>query len=380
MNKDITNKFIPSFDLTGQIRLLQNQLTDCYCKVLSNGSFILDKNVKEFECSISKLCQVDYGIGVASGSDALYLSLIGCGIAPGDEVITTPFTFIATANSITRAGAKPVFVDIDTKTWNINPELIEEKITSKTKAIMPVHLYGCPCKMDSIVSIAKKYKLKIIEDSAQAIGSKYQDKSIGSFGDTGCFSFYPTKNLGAFGDGGMIVTNDSKIAEKLLLLRSNGAKIKYYHDILGFNSRLDELQASILNVKLKYLNQWTVKRRNIAKLYNELLYPRIIDGKLPIQLPIEPENAYHVYHQYTIQAMDRNKLKSYLEQAGIGSTIYYPKPVHLQRAYIQLNYKLCDFPVTERACNEVLSLPMFPELTEDEAIRVANSIISFYAQ
>lgn len=371
---------IPSFTLARQNSMLEKELLECFLQVVNQGIFILNENVKTLEDKISNFCQANYGIGVASGSDALDLSLIACGIGRGDEVITTPFTFFATAAAISRVGAKPVFVDIDLKTWNIDVNLIEEKITSKTKAIIPVHLFGCPAEMDAIMKIAKENNLRVIEDAAQAIGAQHCGEKVGSFGDTGCFSFFPTKNLGAFGDGGMIVTKDSKIAKKIKLLRVHGAKTKYCHDVLGFNSRLDELQASILNLKFKYIELWTQRRRELALLYNNLFQEHIRTDGLSIKLPQEPDYAYHVYHQYTIQTKQRDKLQNYLKSYGIASTIYYPIPLHLQKVYSSLDYHQGDFPVSEDACNEVLSLPMFPELTNEEVEIIVNAITSFFTR
>jgi dTDP-4-amino-4,6-dideoxygalactose transaminase len=371
---------IPSFNLARQNSVLHQELVECFSQVVDKGVFILSENVKTLEDEIATFCQVNHGIGVASGSDALYLSLLACEIGQGDEVITTPFTFFATAGSISRVGAKPVFVDINPETWNIDTNLLEEKITPKTKAVIPVHLYGCPAEMNTIIQIAKRHQLRVIEDAAQAIGAKYQEQRVGSFGDTGCFSFFPTKNLGSFGDGGMVVTGDAKIAERIKLLRVHGAKTKYCHDIMGYNSRLDELQAAILTVKFKYIEQWTQRRREIAKLYHKLFQEHLIAGRLAIKLPQEPAYAYHVYHQYTIQTSQRNQLQHYLTSCGVGATVYYPLPIHLQKVYSSLGYRPGDFPVTEAACNQVLSLPMFPELTGEEVAVVVDRVVSFYAK
>lgn len=379
LHREIKQKEIPSFTLTRQNSLLHDKLVNCFSQIVNEGKFILDESVKALEKKISEFCEVDYAVGVASGSDALTISLMACDIGKGDEVITTPFTFFATAAAISKVGAKPVFVDIDPITLNINPNLIEEKITPNTKAIIPVHLYGCPAEMATIVKIAREYNLKIIEDAAQAMGAKSDGKAIGSFGDTGCLSFFPTKNLGAFGDGGMIVTNNLEIAEKIKLLRVHGAKTKYYHDMLGFNSRLDELQAAILNLKLEYIHQWNDRRRDIAKLYNSMLQAEIIVGKLSIQLPQEMNNDHHVYHQYTIRTQQRDKLQSYLKDNGISTAVYYPVPLHLQKFYTSLGYPTGSFPVAEAASSMVLSLPMFPELTDEEVEVVVGKIIDYFA-
>lgn len=372
---DIQN--IPSFSLTCQNEELKEQLLNVVSHVIDKGMFILGENVKAMEAEIARYCHTGFGIGVASGSDALYLALLACGVGPGDEVITTPFTFFATAGSIERTGAKPVFADIDPVTYNIDPAKIEEKITARTKAIMPVHLYGCPADMDPIMEIANNHGLKVIEDAAQALGAKYKDKRVAGIGDAGCISFFPTKNLGAFGDGGMVVTSDPEIAEKVRMLRVHGAKKKYFHSALGCNSRLDELQAAVLRVKLNYLDKWVDRRRAIAGLYNELFTELQKNQNSNIKLPAEPDYAYHVYHQYTIQTEKRDDLQVFLKEHGIGSVIYYPQPMHLQRVFAPLGYSQGDFPLTEEASNQVLSLPMFPELLDEEVRQVANTVAEF---
>ncbi len=369
---------IPCFNLSRQNSMLYNEMIECLTGLIKRGKFILGDNVELLENNISGHCGVNHGIGVASGSDALYLSLLALDIGPGDEVITTPFTFFATAGSISRVGAKPVFVDINSETWNIDVNLIDAKITSKTRAIIPVHLYGITADMNEIISLAKKNNLKIIEDAAQALGAKYYDQRAGSLGDTGCFSFFPTKNLGSYGDGGMVVTKNTKIAEKIKLLRVHGSKKKYLHDLIGCNSRLDELQAAVLNVKFKYFEQWTQRRREIAKLYNDLFNEHIAAGRLLIKLPLEPDNAYHVYHQYTIQTDRRNQLQQYLSDSGIGSTVYYPVPLHLQKVFSFLGQRKGDLPASEDACSRVLSLPIYPELTDDEVFYIVDAVVSFF--
>jgi len=296
-------------------------------------------------------------------------------IGKGDEVITTPFTFFATAGSISRVGAKPVFVDIHPQTWNIDSNRIENAITSKTRAIIPVHLYGCPANMEEIMKLAKRYSLKVIEDGAQAIGASLSGISVGAWGDVGSLSFFPTKNLGAFGDGGMVVTSSREIAERVALLRVHGATAKYHHEEVGCNSRLDELQAALLNTKLKHLQRWTARRREIAKMYNSIL-----TGYPEIRLPFEPPETYHVYHQYTIATEKRDQLQDYLANCGIGTSIYYPVPLHLQKVYGHLGYTQGDFPVAESACHQALSLPMFPELTDLEVEKTAQAVSQFIAE
>lgn len=369
---------IPSFSLSRQNAGFKERYCEVFAALVDKGEFILGQSVKMLEANIADYCGVEFGIGVANGSDALYLSLFACGVGPGDEVITTPFTFFATAGSIARVGAKPVFVDIDPITWNIDASKIEERITTRTKAIVPVHLYGCPADMESIMEIARKFNLTVIEDAAQALGAMYCGKMAGSIGDAGCVSFFPTKNLGAFGDGGMVLTNNPEMAEKLRLLRVHGAKPKYYHQVLGCNSRLDEMQAAILNVKFPYLDIWNRRRREIAELYHKLLAGLSSSGSEKFKIPEVPGNINHVYHQYTIQSGKRDKLKTFLEERGVGTAIYYPLPLHLQKVFEYLGYQRGEFPVSEEACQQVLSLPMFPELKDEEVCYVADLILSFF--
>ena len=371
---------VPGFSLREQNKLLKTEILKTIDHCIDEGMFILGEHVQYLEKQMANMCDVPYGIGVASGSDALYLSLLACGVGPGDEVITTPFTFFATAGSISRVGAKPVFVDIDDRTWNIDASLIEAKITQKTKAIIPVHLYGCPAQMDAITEIAEQAHIKVIEDAAQALGAEFQGKKVGSFGDTCCLSFFPTKNLGSFGDAGMILTHDPEIYEKIKLLRVHGAERKYCHTILGCNSRLDELHAAILVVKQKYLKEWTEKRRRLANLYGQLFHTQKCTDTKGFRLPFEPQGVYHVYHQYTIQTPERDRLQRYLQEHGIGSTVYYPIPMHLQKVYDSLGYRPGDFSVAERACKEVLSLPMFPELTDQQVSHVVSTVVKFLTE
>jgi dTDP-4-amino-4,6-dideoxygalactose transaminase len=369
---------IPSFSLKRHNPELKDDLMQALDLVIDRGQFILGENVSAFEEEIARLCGVEFGVGVANGSDALYLSLLALEIGPGDEVITTPFTFFATAGAVTRTGARPVFADIDTATWNLDPELVEAKVTPRTRAIMPVHLYGCPAEMNPLMALAEKYNLKVIEDAAQAIGAVYKGKKIGAFGDTACFSFFPTKNLGAFGDAGMVVTDSPAVADKIKLLRVHGARPKYYHQLLGVNSRLDELQAAVLRIKLKSLTHWNTRRRDIADLYHILLQEPAEKGLL--KLPVEPAGLEHIYHQYTIQTSEREQLRTWLQERGIGSTVYYPQPLHLQKVFESYGYREGDFPVSEKAAREVLSLPMFPELADDEVKIVADAVIEFFKQ
>jgi dTDP-4-amino-4,6-dideoxygalactose transaminase len=370
---------IPLVDLKAQYSSIKQEINEATQRLIEGGQFILGPEVKAFENEIAAFLGTKYAIGVASGTDALQLALLACGISPGDEVITTPFTFIATAETITQCDATPVFVDIDPKTYNIDPIKIEPKITKRTKAILPVHLYGQPADMAPIIELSKKYNLKIIEDCAQALGAEYKGKKVGSLGDAGCFSFFPSKVLGAYGDGGMVVTNNPEIAEKVTMLRNHGCKEKYYHLVPGFNSRLDELQAAILRVKLRHLDQWIDQRRQKASLYSELL-GEIEDVEPPYTAPY----AHHIFNYYTIRLrnpkVSRDKMKEFLGSQGIGTAIYYPLSLHLQEVYKSLAYKIGDFPESERAQEEVLSLPMYPELTSEQIEIIAQAIRDFLKQ
>jgi dTDP-4-amino-4,6-dideoxygalactose transaminase len=359
---------VPFLDLKRQYASIKEELDQAVFGVLSHTGFIMGPEVKTFEQKTAEYCGIKSAVGVASGTDALLLSLRACGVGQGDEVITTSFTFFATAGVITRLGAVPVYVDIDPDTYNIDPGKIEKRITSKTKVIMPVHLYGQCADMDPIMAIANKHNLKVVEDAAQAIGSKYKGKRAGSMGHLGCFSFFPSKNLGAAGDGGMIVTDDPKMDELLRMLRVHGAKPKYYHSIVGYNSRLDTLQAAILNVKLKYLDGWTEKRREHAETYNQAFKNQ------GIVTPKEEDFNYHIYNQYTIGVKNRDKLREALKEKQIGHDVYYPVPLHLQECYKHLGYKEGDLPVTEQKAKEVISIPIYPELTAEEQEYVIHTV------
>ena len=360
---------IPFVDLKRQYRSIAGEIKVKIDEVLNSTQFILGDNEKAFEEEFAQYCNTKYAIGVASGTDALTLSLGALGIGEGDEVITVPNTFIATVDAISRNRAKPIFVDIDPGTYNIDVDKIEEKITDKTKAIIPVHLYGQPAEMDKIVKIARKYDLKIIEDGCQAHGAKYNGTKVGGLGDAGCFSFYPGKNLGAYGDGGIVVTDNFEIAEKIRILRNYGQKVKYYHDLVGYNSRLDEIQAAVLRVKLKYIDEWNDQRRLHSEEYTQSL-----DGISDIVLPSNEVNVKHVYHLYVIQCENRDRILEKLSSKGISTGIHYPVPIHLQKAYTKLGYRIGDFPITEEYAKKILSLPMFPELTFDEVCYVSEQI------
>ncbi len=356
-------------DLKRQYDSIKDELNVKINEVLNNTQFILGENVKSFEEEFAEYCDTKYAVGVASGTDALTLSLATLGIGEGDEVITVPNTFIATVDAISKNNARPVFVDIDPETYNIDVNKIEEKISERTKAIMPVHLYGQPADMDPILEIAEEHNIGVIEDACQAHGAEYKGKNVGSFGQIGCLSFYPGKNLGAYGDGGIVVTNDSDVAEKIKILRNYGQKVKYYHDFIGYNSRLDEIQAAILRVKLRYLNKWNELRRSHATEYTEFL-----EETSGIVLPSVQKNVNHVYHLYVIQCTNRDQTQEILSKKGISTGIHYPVPIHLQRAYSKLGYHHGDFPVTEEYAEKILSLPMFPELTIEEISYVCEQI------
>jgi dTDP-4-amino-4,6-dideoxygalactose transaminase len=367
---------IPMTDLTMQYNELKDEIDEAINRVIVSGRFILGPEVEALEKELADYCGVKYAIGVASGTDALIIGLMACGVKPGDEVITTPFTFIATAEAITHSGAIPVFVDINRRTYNIDTEQIEKKITPKTRAIIPVHLFGQPAEMDVIMNISKEHDIRVIEDCAQALSAKYKGKPVGSIGDAGCFSFFPSKNLGAYGDGGMIVTDSQQIADVARMLRQHGAKTTYYHVLPGFNSRLDAIQAAILRVKIKHLDNWSDLRRQAASSYTRLLSE--IDG---IEPPYVQERNTISANYYTVRLtgrnIDRNELRKYLTSKDIDTSVYYPLSLHLQKAYDVLGYKPGDFAESECAQEQVLSLPMFPEIQKVQVFEVINTIKEF---
>ncbi|MEK6766603.1 MAG: DegT/DnrJ/EryC1/StrS family aminotransferase [Planctomycetota bacterium] len=367
----IGNMNIPVFDLKRQYENLKTEIDNAFKSVLENGIFVLGENVKRFEEEFADYLGAGFAVGVGSGTEALHLSLKACDIGYGDEVITVPNTAVPTISAISFAGAKPVFVDITPDTYTMDLRKVEEKITDKTKAILPVHLYGHSTEMEQIMKLAKAHNLRVIEDACQAHGAKYNSKNAGTIGDMGCFSFYPTKNLGAYGDGGMVVTNNEELYKKLIMLRNYGEVKKFTSKIEGFNSRLDEIQSAVLRVKLKYLDEWTNKRREIATMYHQLLY------NSNVQLPCERQWAKHVYHLFVIRVNKRDALKDYLHERGVGTQIHYPIPIHLQDAYKRLGHKAGDFPISERNAEEILSLPIYPELTTEEIEAVAGLITEF---
>jgi dTDP-4-amino-4,6-dideoxygalactose transaminase len=368
----------PFLDLKAQFASIRSEVTDAVAKVFESQYFILGPEVDAFEKEVSAFTGCKYAIGCASGSDALILALLALDIGLGDEVITAPFTFFASAGSIVRVGAKPVFVDIDPHTFNIAPQAIERAITPRTKAIMPIHLFGLCAEMDEIQKVASAHRIPVVEDAAQAIGARYKDRSAGSIGAIGCFSFFPSKNLGGAGDGGMLTTNDAALAEKLRLLHVHGARTKYEYELPGINSRLDALQAAILRVKLRHLDNWSAARQKNAARYHELFREFHLESK--ITLPTAPQHYSHIYNQFTIRSKDRDALREYLVSRGIPSEIYYPKPLHLQKAFAYLGGKSGDFPVSEAASLEVLSLPIFPELTDSQLQAVVSAIAEFFSK
>ena len=363
---------VPLLDLKRQYQTIKPELDEAILNVLGHAQFILGPEVKQFEEKAAAFCGVKHAIGVASGTDALLLALRACGVGPGDEVITSTFSFFASAGVISRLGAVPVFADIDPKTYNVTAEQIAKKVTSKTKAIMPVHLYGQMADMDPIMELTNSKKLPVIEDAAQAIGAQYKGKKAGTIGRFGCFSFFPSKNLGGLGDGGMVTCSSGEDAEMVRKLRVHGSKPKYFHGIVGYNSRLDTLQAAALAVKLKHLASWTEGRRKKAARYNQLL------TGVPVEVPLEPGYNYHIYHQYTLAVPKRDELRKFLTELEVGTEIYYPLPLHQQECYLSLGYKKGSLPAAEKRAGEVLSLPIFPELTDVEQDFVAASIKEFY--
>jgi dTDP-4-amino-4,6-dideoxygalactose transaminase len=371
----------PAFDfldLRAQFASIREEIMAAVTRVFESQYFILGPEVKLFEEEVAAKLGARFAVGCASGTDALVLSLMAAGIGPGDEVITTPFSFIATAGSIAQVGAKPVFVDIDPVTFNINAALIGAAVTPKTRAIMPVHLFGLPADLDPILEIAEAKSLAVIEDAAQAIGSRYNDRLIGTVGHFGCFSFFPSKNLGGAGDGGLVTTNDPAMAERLQMLRMHGSKRKYYHDILGTNSRLDALQAAVLRVKLRHLDSWAAGRQNRADRYRRLFAERGLASFVSCP-PQPPAKFHHVYNQFTIRVPFRDELREALRVAGVPTEIYYPLCLHLQSAFKYLGYQVGALPVAEKVSREVLSLPVYPELKDSQLDLVVQSIAAFRA-
>jgi dTDP-4-amino-4,6-dideoxygalactose transaminase len=367
---------VPLLDLKLQYTSLQDEIQTVLKAVCAEQNFILGPHVQKLEETLAKFIGTDYAIGVASGSDALLLSLMEAGIQPGDEVVTVPFTFFASTGVISRLQARPVFVDVTPETLNLDPACLAEKLTPSIKAILPIHLFGQCANMEAILQVADKQKIPVIEDACQAIGASRNGIQAGAFGRTGCFSFFPSKNLGGFGDGGLIATRDSSIAERLRLLRVHGSRSEYHHHLIGMNSRLDAIQAAVLQVKFQHLTKWTANRQNNAALYRRLFQECHVDERLT--LPVVGPGNVHVYNQFTIRTPQRDELSAYLTQRGIGNRIYYPVPLHLQECYRSLGYQKGDFPVSEQLSQEVLSLPIYPELTPDQLQYVVDTIKTFF--
>ena len=363
---------VPLLDLKAQYAKIKDEAIPAITRVCESQALALGPAVADFEEKIAAYCQCKYAIGVSSGTDALLVSLMALDIKPGDEVITTPFTFFSTAGCIVRIGARPVFVDVEPDSYNIDQAGIEEKITEKTKAVIPVHMFGQAAQMKAINEIAKRHNLAVIEDAAQAIGAGQDGIKCGNFGDCGCFSFYPTKNLGAFGDGGLVTTNDEDLAQKLKILRDHGQNPRYFYKMVGGNFRLDGIQAAVLAVKLRYLDSWNKKRRKNAAFYDQAF------ADSPVKTPKIDANNVCIYHQYTVTVPERDKLQKFLAENQIGSAIFYPKPLHLQECFGELGYSKGDFSVAERLCDEVLSLSIYPELSQEQIEYVAGTILKFY--
>lgn len=393
-----TRRPVPLLDLRAQYATLREEIRDAIDRVAETQHFILGSEVEALEKEIAAYSQCEFGIGMSSGSDALLVALMAIDLQPGDEVITSTYTFFATAGAVARLNAKPVFVDIDPLTYNIDPAQVEAAITDQTRAIIPIHLYGQMADMDPIMDIARRHKLLVIEDAAQAIGAESSGRRAGSIGDLGCFSFFPSKNLGGFGDGGMITTNDAELAKKIKLLRNHGYSPKYYNKVVGGNFRLDAIQAAILRVKLKYLDQWTAARQANAATYRRRFEEAELSitastvagldrenngsGRLSelsgVVLPVEKSDGRHIYNQFVIRSGRRDELVKHLKDRNIGSEIYYPVPMHMQECFASLDYQAGDFPLSESAAAETLALPIYPELTEEMIATVVNAIADFH--
>jgi len=382
---------VPLLDLKAQYAAIREEVRQAMDRVADSQYFILGPEVEALEKEIADYSQCEFGIGVSSGTDALLVALMAIGIEAGDEVITTPYTFFATAGAISRLGARPVFVDIDPLTYNIDPAKLESVITERSRAIIPVHLYGQTADMDPIMEVARRHKLYVIEDAAQAIGSEYGGRRAGALGDLACFSFFPSKNLGAFGDGGMVTTNNPELAKQVKLLRNHGYSPKYYNKVVGGNFRLDALQAAVLRVKLPYLDGWTEKRQMNAATYRRLfteaelsIDQRPGEGAVELAeisgvvLPFEAPNVRHIYNQFVIRSGQRDQLLAHLKERKIGTEIYYPVPMHVQECFAGLGYENGDFPASERAASETLALPIYPELTESMMGTVVDAVADFY--
>lgn len=368
------NEPVPYLDLPAQMRPIRKEIDAAISRALDNCSFCLGPDVVQFENDFATYCGAEHCVAFNSGTSALHVAMLLMNVGPGDEVITTPTTFVATSWAISYTGARPVFVDIEDPTFNMDPALIAKAITPKTKAVMPVHLYGHPFAVDPILDVCKKHNLPLVEDAAQAHGARYKGRMIGTFGAVSCFSFYPGKNLGAYGEGGGLVTNDAALAARARALREHGSTVRYYHDEVGFNYRMEGIQGAVLGVKLKHLDAWTRERRRLAARYHELL------ADTPLQLPREAAYAESACHLYVVRHPDRDNLKKHLDANRIGCALHYPVPLHLQKCYANLGYKPGDFPVAEKAARQCLSLPVYPELGDARVERVAASIREFFGK
>jgi dTDP-4-amino-4,6-dideoxygalactose transaminase len=385
---------VPLLDLKAQFTQIRAEVMPIIEEVCASQQFILGEHVRSLEAELAGYCGAAFGLGVSSGTDALLLALMALGVGPGDEVITSPFTFFATAGTIARVGARPVFCDIDPATFNLSPAAVEEFVTNRchvengalydratggrVRALMPVHLYGQAADMDPLMTTARRYGLKVVEDAAQAIGTEYRGKRVGSIGDIGAFSFFPSKNLGAFGDAGLCTTMDAALEEHMRVLRVHGGKPKYYHALIGGNFRIDELQAAVLRVKLKYLDGWTEGRRRNAEIYDAAFAAANLGAALVT--PYVVPGGRHIFNQYVVRARHRDALKSFLAENGVGTEIYYPVPLHRQRCFDHLGYADGDFPESERAARETLALPVYPELEAAQLAHVVATVARFYAQ
>jgi dTDP-4-amino-4,6-dideoxygalactose transaminase len=366
------NTPIPYLDLPAQMRGLRKEIDAAIARTLDNCSFCLGPDVARFEKDFARYCGAEHCVAFNSGTSALHIAMLLLEVGPGDEVITTPTTFVATSWAISYVGARPVYVDIEDATFNLDPKLVERAITPRTRAVMPVHLYGHPVDLDPLLAVCRKHNLPLVEDAAQAHGAVYKGKVVGSFGAISCFSFYPGKNLGAYGEGGALLTSHAAFTARARALREHGSTQRYYHDEVGYNYRMEGIQGAVLGVKLKYLDAWTRERRRVARRYDELL------ADTPLQLPREADYARSAWHLYVVRHPRRDELKKYLEASRIGCALHYPVPLHLQKAYARLGYKPGDFPVAEKAARECLSLPIYPELTDAQIQRVASVIKDFF--
>jgi len=368
------NRPVAYLDLAAQIRSIRPKLDSAIARVLDSCAFCLGPEVEQFEKDFARYCGADHCIGFNNGTSALHVAMLLLGIGPGDEVITTPFTFVATSWAICYAGARPVFVDIEEDTFNLDPNLVERAITSRTRAILPVHLYGHPADLDRLLAISQQNNLPLIEDAAQAHGAKFRGRSVGTFGKMSCYSFYPGKNLGACGEGGALVTNDASLAKHARALRDHGSTRRYYHDEIGYNYRMEGIQGAVLGVKLEHLDAWTSERRRVAERYNKLL------ADTPLQLPGEADYAQSAWHLYVARHPLRDALKAHLDAHQIGCGMHYPVPLHLQKAFAHFGYKPGAFPIAEKAARECLSLPIYPELTDQEIQTVTDTIADFFSR